>query len=58
MVEILEVVKEEYEKYLCVGIVCVMKNSGVGVGIFDVGRCRLVIKDGKVYIRISVFCIG
>ncbi|VIJ60853.1 xanthine dehydrogenase [Clostridioides difficile] len=58
MAETLEAVKEEYEKHPRAGIACAMKNSGVGVGIPDVGRCRLVIKDGKVHIRTSASCIG
>ena len=35
-----------------------MKNAGVGVGIPDVGRCNLVIIDGKIHIRTSAACIG
>ena len=35
-----------------------MKNSGVGVGIPDVGRCKLVVIDGKIHIRTSASCIG
>ena len=58
IVETLEAVKEEYEKHAYAGIACAMKNSGVGVGIPDIGRCRLVIIDGKVHIRTSASCIG
>lgn len=58
IVETLEAVKEEYEKHPYAGIACAMKNSGVGVGIPDIGRCRLVIIDGKVHIRTSASCIG
>ncbi|RDY26412.1 selenium-dependent xanthine dehydrogenase [Romboutsia weinsteinii] len=58
IVETLEAVKEEYEKYPYAGIACAMKNSGIGVGIPDVGRCKLKIIDGKVHIRTSASCIG
>ena len=58
IVETLEAVKEEYEKHPYAGIACAMKNAGVGVGIPDVGRCRLIIINGKVHIRTSASCIG
>ena len=51
-------VKEEYEKHKYVGIACAMKNSGIGVGIPDVGRCKLIIIEGKAHIRTSAACIG
>ena len=36
-----------------------MKNAGVGVGLPDYGRCKLVIgDDGKVHIRAGASCIG
>jgi aldehyde oxidoreductase len=56
--ETLLAVKEEYEKAPIAGIACAMKNSGVGVGIPDVGRCKLAILDGTVHIRTSAACIG
>lgn len=56
--ETLLAVKDEYENNKFAGIACAMKNSGVGVGIPDTGRCRLVVKDGKVHIRTSAACIG
>ena len=58
MVETLEAVKEEYEKHQYAGIACAMKNAGLGVGIPDIGRCRLVIIEGKVHLRTSASCIG
>ena len=58
MVETLEAVKEEYDKHQYAGIACAMKNAGLGVGIPDIGRCRLVILDGKVHLRTSASCIG
>ena len=40
------------------GIACAMKNAGVGVGIPDTGRVRLVIQEGKVHIFAGASCIG
>ncbi|MFC0904756.1 selenium-dependent xanthine dehydrogenase [Clostridium sp. MT-14] len=51
-------VKDEYEKYPYVGIASCFKNSGIGVGLPDIGRCRLTVVDGKVHIRTSAACIG
>lgn len=51
-------VKEEYDRNPKAGIACAMKNSGLGVGIPDVGRCKLTVKDGKVHIGTSAACIG
>lgn len=56
--ETLLAVKDEYDKAQFAGIACAMKNSGVGVGLPDVGRCRLVVENGKVHIRTSAACIG
>jgi len=41
-----------------VGIACAMKNAGVGVGIPDTGRVRLVVQEGKVHIFAGASCIG
>ncbi|HDK7168074.1 TPA: selenium-dependent xanthine dehydrogenase [Clostridium botulinum] len=51
-------VKDIYENNKYVGIACCMKNSGVGVGLPDIGRCNLVVIKGKVHIRTSAACIG
>ncbi|MDO4543328.1 MAG: selenium-dependent xanthine dehydrogenase [Clostridia bacterium] len=40
------------------GIACAMKNSGLGVGIPDTGRCRIEVKDGKLHLHSSAACIG
>ncbi|GAA0180251.1 selenium-dependent xanthine dehydrogenase [Clostridium sediminicola] len=58
LAETLEAVKEICEKNPKAGIACAMKNSGLGVGIPDIGRCKLIIKDGKIYIHSSAACIG
>lgn len=58
LAETLDAVKELYETEPYVGIACAMKNAGVGVGLPDWGRCRLVVKDGKVHIHAGASCIG
>ena len=58
LVETLEAVKPYYDWAKYVGIACAMKNAGVGVGIPDTGRVRLVIQEGKVHIFAGASCIG
>jgi selenium-dependent xanthine dehydrogenase len=41
-----------------VGIACAFKNSGIGVGLPDRGRCMLSVEGGLVHIRTSAACIG
>ena len=41
------------------GIACAMKNAGVGVGIPDWGRCKLIVEeDRKLHIYSGASCIG
>jgi selenium-dependent xanthine dehydrogenase len=40
------------------GIACALKNSGIGVGLPDIGRCILSVEQGIVHIRTSAACIG
>lgn len=56
--ETLEAVREIYESEPYAGLACAMKNAGVGVGLPDWGRCRLLIRDGKVEIHAGASCIG
>ncbi|SHI11247.1 selenium-dependent xanthine dehydrogenase [Clostridium intestinale] len=56
--ETLEEVKQAYESSPYAGIACALKNSGVGVGVPDVGRSRLTIIAGKVHVRCGAACIG
>jgi selenium-dependent xanthine dehydrogenase len=63
MVETLEAVKADFEKYEAdpnyfVGIASAMKNAGIGVGLADVGRCILRVRDGKVVTGSSAAAIG
>lgn len=63
LVETLLAVKEDYERALLagtpVGIACAMKNAGVGVGIPDTGRVKLIVEeDEKLHIYSGASCIG
>ena len=63
LVETLDAIKEDYDKAMAegkpVGIACAMKNAGVGVGIPDWGRVRLIVEDdGKLHIYSGASCIG
>lgn len=58
LVETLDAVKSAYEGAKFAGIACAMKNSGLGVGIPDVGRCNIVVLNGVAHIRSSAACIG
>lgn len=59
IVETLEAVKDEfYANYEHAGIACAIKNAGLGVGVPDTGRVRLVIENGKVSLRTSAACMG
>ena len=63
LVETLEAVKPYFDEALAagkpVGIGCAMKNAGVGVGIPDTGRVKLLVeKDQKVHIYSGASCIG
>ncbi|MBQ2205253.1 MAG: molybdopterin-dependent oxidoreductase, partial [Lachnospiraceae bacterium] len=51
LIETLEAVKEIYDKNKNVGIACAIKNAGVGVGLPDYGRCKIVVKDGVVEVH-------
>ncbi|WP_243342519.1 selenium-dependent xanthine dehydrogenase [Anaerococcus sp. AGMB09787] len=56
LVETLEAVKDIYEANKDrAGIACAMKNAGVGVGLPDKGRAKIIIKDGfcKIYCAAS-----
>ena len=63
LVETLEAIRPYYDRAAAqgkpVGIACAMKNSGLGVGIPDWGRCRLLVEsDGKVHIHAGASCMG
>jgi len=56
--ETLLAVKDEYFRHKYSGIACAMKNAGLGVGVPDVGRCRLAVRNGYVRIATSAACVG
>lgn len=58
MVECLEAVKDVYESNPYAGIAIGFKNSGVGVGLKDIGRVILSVEGGIVHIRTSAACMG
>lgn len=58
LVETLDAVREVCEKEPYAGLACAMKNAGVGVGLPDWGRCRLLVQNGKVEIHAGASCIG
>ena len=63
LVETLEAIKPDYDAALAagkpVGLACAMKNAGVGVGIPDWGRCKLIVEDdAKLHIYSGASCIG
>lgn len=56
--ETLLAVKNKYYSSEYAGVACCMKNSGLGVGVPDTGRSRILVKNGKVHIRTSAACMG
>lgn len=56
--ETLLAVKDDFEARPDAGIACAMKNSGLGVGMPDIGRVKLHIRQGKVVIATSAACMG
>ena len=63
LVETLEAIKPYYDEAVAagkpVGLACAMKNAGVGVGIPDWGRCKLIVEDdAKLHIYTGASCIG
>lgn len=58
LAETLEAIKDDYYSAKYAGIACAMKNAGVGVGLPDMGRVRLIVEDGKIHIHSGASCIG
>ena len=58
IVECLEAVRTAYCSSPRTGIACALKNSGIGVGNADEGRCILSVENGKVHVRTSAACMG
>ena len=63
LLETLEAVRPYYDAAVAagkpVGLACAMKNAGVGVGLPDWGRCKLIVEqDGRLHIYAGASCIG
>ncbi|NLO84381.1 MAG: selenium-dependent xanthine dehydrogenase [Clostridiales bacterium] len=56
--ECLEAVKDVFEANPYAGLAGCMKNSGTGVGLPDIGRCKLVVENGMIRTRTSAACMG
>ncbi len=58
IIECLEAVKDAFYASPTAGIAAAFKNTGLGVGYPDTGRCILSVEAGKVHIRTSAACMG
>jgi len=58
LLECLEAVTPYYDTSKIIGVACAFKNSGLGVGVPDTGRCIASIESGKVHIRTGAARIG
>ena len=56
--ETLEAVREAYDSKPFAGIACVLKNTGIGVGLPDIGRVKIKVEQGKACVLTSAACIG
>lgn len=56
--ETLEAVREVFDTHPYSGIACALKNTGIGVGLDDIGRVKICINRGKVRILTSAACLG
>lgn len=56
--EVLESLKGDFYEHPEAGLAIAHKNTGVGMGLKDTGRCILSVEDGKVHIRTSASCMG
>jgi selenium-dependent xanthine dehydrogenase len=56
--ECLEAIKEDYERHAIAGIAGSIKNTGLGVGVPDTGRCIISVEGGKVHVRTGAARIG
>jgi aldehyde oxidoreductase len=56
--ECLDSLKSDFYMHPGAGLAIGIKNTGLGVGLVDAGRCLLSVEDGKVHIRTSASCMG
>lgn len=56
--ETLLAVKEIYDSAKIAGIACALKNTGLGVGVPDIGRVILRVRQEQVEILTGAACVG
>ena len=56
--ECLEALKPYYDESAPMGIACALKNSGLGVGVPDTGRCIVSVEKEKIHVRTGAARIG
>lgn len=58
LVECLEALKPDWDADPAAGLAVAFKNSGLGMGVPDTGRCVLSVEQGMVHVRTSAACMG
>jgi selenium-dependent xanthine dehydrogenase len=58
LVECLEAVKGDYDADPHAGLAVAFKNSGLGMGVPDTGRCLVSVEQGMVHVRTSAAGMG
>ena len=58
LVECLEALKPDYDADPGAGIAVAFKNSGLGMGVPDTGRCLISVEQGTVHVRTSAAGMG
>jgi selenium-dependent xanthine dehydrogenase len=56
--ETLLAVRKDYEAFPYTGIASTLKNTGIGVGLPDIARVRIEVKQGRIIVFTSAQCIG
>ncbi len=56
--ETLLAVKEIYQTNKFSGIASSIKNTGLGVGVPDTGRVKIVVRNSRVWVLTSAACVG
>ncbi|MCH3918644.1 MAG: selenium-dependent xanthine dehydrogenase [Spirochaetia bacterium] len=56
--ECMDAVRDAYKASPYTGLAISFKNTGLGVGVPDSGRCILSIEHGVVHVRTSAACMG
>ncbi len=58
LAECLRALKPDWDADPHAGLAVAFKNSGLGMGVPDVGRAILSVEEGRVHIRTSAACMG